>query len=122
MIRLYLADKTQMTEPLEELFKDVAKDKGEYIDITVLRDRIIKKIPRGFDTYFLHLSYIDKEDLIELRKEQPWSWIYRRTGAGISEIDSEVRVCLDRLNGIDDLVDIENMISEMTTHRKSEEI
>ena len=59
---------------------------NDNLKFEIKRSRNMKKIPRGYDAYILHFSEIDKDDLITLRKEQPWSWIYLNSNA-ISSYD-----------------------------------
>ena len=79
----------ELLEGVLELSELESKNrKRNKIDITVsLRQGIVNPLPRNYDGYLLHLSQVDTEkDLPNLRREQPWSFIYGIEGQGTTDI------------------------------------
>src|SRR3989338_1463628 len=77
----------------------VIRDCRARLDFTLLDKKDIRRVPRDYDTYILHLSDIDMKDLEDLRREQPWSRIYGLSGRGGAEILPELRKNMDELYG-----------------------
>ena len=70
----------------------------------------------------MHLSQIEIKDIFNLRKEQPWSWVYG-VGGGGGKLEKKFREQFDRLYGIinpnRDLPEILEEIKQPTQiHRK----
>ena len=68
----------------------LAKKKKLNLEIKTSETDHLNKILRGHRVYLLHLSNIDENDLIQLRKNQPLSLIYLRTGKHIPKSLYEV--------------------------------
>lgn len=81
----------------------------------------VLRIPRDYDGYLLHLSDINVNDLQDLRKEQPWSWIYSITGAGTTNIVPEIKANLDRTFYILDVSDYNFILDSLQKERREEE-
>ncbi len=76
------------------------------------------KLPRDYDAYILHLSDINFRDLEDLRKEQPWSWIYGISGAGRAFLSDDLRVNFDRLFYLVSRFDAESIEKELRSYRE----
>jgi len=91
-------------------------DVKETIDPIWLRGN--GKLPRDYDTYILHLSDINVKDLEDLRREQPWSWIYGISGAGRAFLSDDLRVNFDRLFYLVTRFDAESIVEELRSYRE----
>ncbi len=63
----YLGDQERLAQILSE---------GLEVRVDLLREYVPRHLPKGYDGYLLHYSQVEKEAIIEIRKEQPWSWIF----------------------------------------------
>lgn len=59
-----------------------------------------REIPKDYDIYILHLSEISLNDLKELRKKQPWSWIYGHSGGSHSKLLDEQKFLMEELDSL----------------------
>jgi hypothetical protein len=79
----------------------------------------LNRIPRDYDAYLLHLSDISLSDLEDIRREQPWSWIYAISGVAIPNINQEVK---DKLDGIFSILlskDYDLILERVRNYRES---
>jgi len=110
--KLLLVDDRSSAIASKELFNLHSPKK-----INIICKSEITTIPRGFDAYLLHLSYIDLKDLESLRKEEPQSWIYGISGME-TEILDEVRANLDGLFYTIRSYNIESISNEIQNFRE----
>ena len=115
--RLFLLDDYRVADSLGKLIR--YKGEKDNLEVRVCKTNFkINKIPRDFDVYIPHLSFIDERDLEDLRKEQPWSWIYGRTGAvNLPELIYNI---IDRKYSLIDGYCIENILNQIKDYRKED--
>ena len=97
-------------------------ESGE-LEFVFSRDKAFRHLPEGYDVYILHLSDTSEEAITELRKDQPWSWIYGISGAVTSEpekITESLEDNLDKIYDEEDMLDeskIESIFKQIQKYR-----
>lgn len=114
--RLFILDR-QLGGNWKNLFEATAKYSKKDVEIVLSREGRLEHIPKDFDAYFLHLSETSEEAIKELREEQPWSWIYCRTGAPW-RIPSSLRKIFDGSSSEEDIC--EKIVNRLGTYTKEE--
>ncbi len=92
--RLFLLD-SNYGDSIEALFKSAGFQEAG-VEIVKSKEEFMFNLPRGYDTYFLYLSYLYERDLENLRREQPFSWIYLTARAGLTKLPLDLRAIPDR--------------------------
>lgn len=77
-----------------ELLKWILESNSDNLEVT-FAEKPFERLPRNYEAYLLHLSDINLRDLEDLRKEQPWSWIFAIFGGGTRSITPEERRNID---------------------------
>ena len=93
----------------EEVF-EASEGKEISLEVKLIQEPT-KKVPRGYDIYFIHLNDIlDEEDLVKLTKEQPKSY-FVKIGIGGGYFIGEERI-FDNSKYLFDCREIEEILKE----------
>jgi hypothetical protein len=91
------------------LLEDAADRLGIETRFKVSKQKGLRDIPRGYDSYLIHLSDTEQESIEELKERQPWSKIYGLNGGGQSTI---YQACFDAVYHHLSLLDAQNIVKQ----------
>ena len=83
-LKIFLLDNHKDAENLEYILNLVSEESQIPVDIKKDNGRTLRKLPNGYDIYFLHLSQIELQEVSELRKKQSRSYF---VGVSIMGVD-----------------------------------
>mgnify|MGYP001590192344 FL=1 len=83
-LKIFILDNHKDTENLEDTLNLVSEESQIPVDIKKDNGRTLRKLPNGYDIYFLHLSQIELQEVSELRKKQSRSYF---VGVSIMGVD-----------------------------------
>ena len=83
-LKIFILDNHKDTENLEDTLNLVSEESQIPVDIKKDNGRTLRKLPNGYDIYFLHLSQIELQEVSELRKKQSKSYF---VGVSIMGVD-----------------------------------